>query len=254
MDVACSKGDWRERTSKMYQQTDNLCYQMVQGRVCLEPLRILARREVCWNGWRVAFHVLGASHAVTLERDDVCITELFTCAPVTSDAPVLAQSNGLLPAALCPDVPGFGCRIALTRFALPEGDALKINMTEENTLAFTFPHASAANVPAFSTNAPVFGANVAAFETKASALEAISPVTRIGWKMEETALHIETVHTYPEENCGVRSETTFRALNQATFRNGNDTSFHDLNEVTCLNAREEQQERSGMQRSMLHDG
>ncbi len=238
----------------MHHRINNLCYQLVQGRVCLEPLRILARREVCWNGWRVAFHVLGASHAVTLERDDVCITELFTCAPVTTDAPVLAQSSGALPAALCPDVPGFGCRIALTRFALSEGDALKINMLEENTLAFTFPHASAANAPAYSTNAPVFGANVAAFETKASTLEAISPVTRIGWKMEGTALYIETVHTYPEENCGVRSETTFRALNDAKFRNYNDATFHDLCEATRLHLREEQQERSDMQRSMRHGG
>ena len=72
--------------------------------------------------------------------------------------------------------------------------------------------------------------------------------------MEGTALHIETIHTYPEENCGVRSETTLRALNDATFRNRNNALFHDLCEATRLHLREEQQKANKMQRSMRHGG
>ena len=163
---------------------ENLCYQLVQGRVCLEPLRILARREVAWNGWVVAFHVLGASHAVTLERGDICITELFTCTPVVTAAPVVAQSEGELPMQLCPDVPGLHCRVKLERFALVVGDALRLDAPQANTLTVKFPSVSGD----------------------------IAPITRLNWKITGNSLRIKTIHTYPEEHCGVRSETVLQAV------------------------------------------
>ena len=166
----------------MQHRIENLCYQLVQGRVCLEPLRILARREMVWNGWRVAFHVLGASHAIIIEQDDICITELFTCAPVTTAVPVLSRSEGMLPVTLCPDVPGFGCRVSLERFALVTGDALRLDAPQANALTVKFPHASGS----------------------------IAPITRVSWKRTKNILRIETIHTYPEEHSGVRSETVLQ--------------------------------------------
>lgn len=172
------------KACNMQHRIENLCYQLVQGEVCLEPLRILARREVTWNGWKVAFHVLGASHAITLERDDICITELFTCAPVKTEASVLAQSEGQLPMQLCPDVPGFYCRVKLERFALVVGNALRHDAPQTNTLVVEFPHASGD----------------------------IAPITRLNWKTTGNILRIQTIHTYPEEHCGVHSETILQAV------------------------------------------
>ena len=168
----------------MQHRIENLCYQLVQGQVCLEPLRILARREIEWNGWIVAFHVLGASHAITLKRDGTSITELYTCASFATSVPVLAQSQGRLPVTLCPDVPVLDCRVRLERFSLLDGDALRLDVLEADSLAVTFPHASG-DIP---------------------------PITRLGWQVRERSLRIETIHTYPEEHCGVRSETVFEIL------------------------------------------
>ena len=36
------------------------------------------------------------------------------------------------------------------------------------------------------------------------------PMTHIGWRAGEAALMVETLHTYPLEGRGVRSESTFR--------------------------------------------
>ena len=166
----------------MQHRIANLCYQLVQGRVCLEPLRILARREIVWKDWRVTFHVLGASHAVTLEKGDICITELFTCAPVTTAVPVLAQSEGKLPMRLCPDVRGFDCRVKLERFALVVEDALRLDAPQANTLTVEFPHTSGD----------------------------IAPITRLNWKITGSVLRINTIHTYPEEHAGARSETVLQ--------------------------------------------
>ena len=163
---------------------ENLCYQLVPGQVRLEPLRILALREIEWNGWTVAFHVLGASHAITLKRDDICITELFTCATVATSVPVVAQSQGKLPITLCLNVPGLDCRIRLERFSLSDGDALRRDVPESDRLVVAFPHAPGD----------------------------IAPITRLGWQVTEQSLRIETIHTYPEERSGVRSVTVFEVV------------------------------------------
>ena len=38
------------------------------------------------------------------------------------------------------------------------------------------------------------------------------PMTHIGWRAGEATLVVETLHTYPVEGRGVRSESTFRVL------------------------------------------
>ena len=37
-------------------------------------------------------------------------------------------------------------------------------------------------------------------------------MTRIGWRADDATLSVETVHTYPHEGCGVRSESRFEVL------------------------------------------
>lgn len=58
-----------------------LCYRLLTGDIDLEPLRILKTHCVEWHGWQVTALILGASHAVMLERDGERITELLTCLP-----------------------------------------------------------------------------------------------------------------------------------------------------------------------------
>ena len=36
-----------------------------------------------------------------------------------------------------------------------------------------------------------------------------APVTRIGWRIEPASLVVETVHSYPEQEMGVRSRSRF---------------------------------------------
>jgi len=38
------------------------------------------------------------------------------------------------------------------------------------------------------------------------------PITRIGWMVGGEMLRIETIHTYPDENRLVRSQTVFRVM------------------------------------------
>jgi hypothetical protein len=160
---------------------DNLCYQLIEGEVCLEPLRVLTEREIVWQGLRIGFFILGASHAVTLAGNGVCIAELLTCLPQTVTSGLLAQCAANRPLTLCPDVPGMTCRIQIAPFALAEDDKLHLAVADTDTLSFAYPPMT----------------------------EQETPLTRLGWQVMADSLHIETVHTYPEEQQGVRTTTVF---------------------------------------------
>ena len=77
----------------MLHSVDNLCYQLIEGEVSLKPLRILEQQEIAWQGRRVTFSVLGASHAVQIRLNDRCLTELLTCAPLPASPHVLVCSG-----------------------------------------------------------------------------------------------------------------------------------------------------------------
>lgn len=164
----------------------DLCYRILDGEVRLAPLRVLATRGADWRGWRVTFHVLGASHAVCLERDGIRLTELLTCAPPDGASQALAQCAAANASRLTLCAHGLRCRVTLSLFDLSEGTRLQGDFPAENRLERVYPLPS---VLAESAGAP--------------------PCTRIGWTCQGDGIIVETVHTYPEEGRGVRSLTLF---------------------------------------------
>ena len=74
----------------------------------------------------------------------------------------------------------YSCR--LTRFDLCGGDGLEGAFSKEDRITFKYD-----------------------VEGK---LE--EPITHIGWRGRQNTLSVETVHTYPHEGQGVRSQSTFK--------------------------------------------
>lgn len=165
-----------------------LRYSLLTGPVELTPLRVLASRCILWKGWNVTFFALGASHAVCLERGECRVTELLACAVGTGtglNVPVV-QEGSEERTNYCLRAEGLVCEVQWMPFPLTEDATLSQRSTPENRLEVAYPpHA-----------------------------ETATPYTRIGWHITSEALHVETVHTYPEEGRGVRSKTVFREERQ----------------------------------------
>ena len=165
--------------------TTTLRYSLLTGSVELAPLRVLSSRCIGWKAWSVTFFVLGASHAVCLERGESRLTELLACAIGTVGAgasvPVVQEDEGAT-TRLCLRAEGLVCETLLMPFALTDSAELSWESDLSHRLEVAYPpHA-----------------------------DAVTPYTRIGWRVTADALHVETVHTYPEEGRGVRSKTIFR--------------------------------------------
>jgi hypothetical protein len=160
-----------------------LRYRLVAGDVELTPLRVLASRTLAWNDWRVTLHILGASHAVCLQRGDICLTELLTCLPPLATQNALLTLDADTHREDCLDASGLSCRLRLQPFSLDDGDSLR-HTPSETSLVQTFP-------------------------TPYSLLPTPCPITRLGWRFIGDSLLIETIHTYPEEGRGLRSLTRF---------------------------------------------
>lgn len=159
-----------------------LRYRLIEGPMQLEPLRILASRHADWGDRRITFCVLGASHAVRLEHHDGTLTELLACAALECESDVRMDLAGSEPQKACRIVADLLCRVELIPFALSAGESLHGAFAASDTLEVAYPAPS---------HAP-------------------TPYTRIGWRLSADALHVETVHTYPEENLGIRSFSHFR--------------------------------------------
>ncbi len=171
-----------EPLSVITHSISDLRYRLIAGSAEIEPLRILDTRVINWDMWRVTLHILGSSHAVTVERADrrLRITELFTCAPATGQATPLLDMAGDSSNEGCAAIHGLGCRVRLTPFPLAEGDDLRRTVPNADRLDHYF-----AGEPGS------------------------LPVTRVGWQAVAGRLRVETIHTYPESGTGVRSETVF---------------------------------------------
>src|SRR5579871_1879385 len=159
-----------------------LRYRLFRSPLQLEPLRILASRRADWQDWKVTFHVLGASHAVRLQRGETTLIELLACANVEGAPPVLLDLAGNTPQTACHHVAGLVCQVALVPFALEEGDALQGAFVRSDRLELAYAAPSGSPIP----------------------------YTRIGWRLTERELTLETVHTYPEERIGIRSRSRFQ--------------------------------------------
>ena len=161
-----------------------LRYFLLEGHARLEPLRILDSRQVEWRGRVVTFCALGTSHAVLVELGDTALTELLTCAAGDLQARVLehraASSDCVISQTI--DTLRYDCR--LSPFELDGGDRLRGRFSSADQLTFTY------------------GVDHGAEE----------PMTLIGWRTDDAVLSVETLHTYPREGRGVRSESVFQIL------------------------------------------
>ena len=161
-----------------------LRYFLLEGRVRLEPLRVFRSRRVPWGRHAVTFHALGTSHAVVVEREDASLTELLTCASGDLQARVIQQRAANSDWSMSCTVGGVRYDCRLSGFDLNGGDRLRGAFRNADRLVFGYGRAAGAD----------------------------EPMTRIGWRTDERALAVETLHTYPHESRGVRSESVFRIL------------------------------------------
>lgn len=162
-----------------------LRYRLHSGPVDLTPLVIRQTRRFAWGAAQVTAFVLGASHALTVTLPNgCCLTELLTCLP-PGDVQNAAAAVREWP---LPTVSGDEWRrefaeggvhgtVCLQRFSLATGaDALGIAPDDALHEPFMLPTGNTA-------------------------------WTRIGWRVTDSRLFVETVHTYPEEAAGIRSRT-----------------------------------------------
>ncbi len=168
-------------TDTVLHSTSTLHYLLLSGRARLEPLRIFESRQVNWLDHWVTFYALGTSHAILLEYGDAALTELLTCAPTAVQAHVLEQGAANLPWTVSRTFDNLSYRCRLTPFELGGGDRLQGAFPSEDQITFKY-HVEG---------------------------ELEEPITHIGWRGGESTLTVETVHTYPHEGKGVRSNSIF---------------------------------------------
>lgn len=157
----------------------DLRFALLKSVSALGTARILASREARWNRDVVCFHVLAVSHAVVVHREQP-LTELLTCGDYSSGGQPLAHVQIAAPCEFSTRVGRLGYRCRLEPFSLAGGDDLVGRFSPEQRMDVFFP-----------------GDDVRA------------PVTRIGWQIEPACLTVETVHSYPEQEVGVRSRSRF---------------------------------------------
>lgn len=157
-----------------------LRYRLLDAPADFAPLRILQKHSFDWRGWRVTCCVLGASHAVVLQRGDVCVTELLACCDDAWIPEPVGRMAGDRDGRVRARVHGLDVRAAVSMVSAADGDDLRGAFAADSRLDAAFPAAIA----------PL-------------------PVTRVGWHTDGAVLTIETIHTYPHECRGVRTQTVF---------------------------------------------
>ena len=166
----------------MIHSAATLRYFLLEGHARLDPVRVFDSRRVEWRGRVVTLCALGTSHAVLVELGDTALTELLTCAGGDLRARVLeeraASSDCVISRTI--DTLRYDCR--LSPFELDGRDRLRGAFSSADQLTFTY------------------GVDHGAEE----------PMTHIGWRTDDATLSVETLHTYPREGRGVRSESAFR--------------------------------------------
>jgi hypothetical protein len=160
-------------------RVSDLRFARLENASTLGQVRVLASREARWNADPVCFHVLAVSHEVVIRREHP-LTELLTCGDYSPGGQRLSHVQITAPYELSTRVGCLAYRCRLEPFSLARGDDLIGRFSPEERMDVFFP-----------------GDDVKA------------PVTRIGWRIEPTCLTVETVHSYPEEKVGVRSQSRF---------------------------------------------
>jgi len=161
-----------------------LRYFLLDGRARMEPLRVFDSRRVSWGDRVVTFCVLGTSHAVLVELGDTALTELLTCAAGDLQARVLEQRAANSDCVISRTIDNLRYDCRLSPFELDGGNRLRSAFSSADQLTCNY------------------GVDD----------EAEEPITHIGWRIDGATLVVETLHTYPHEGRGVRTESTFRVL------------------------------------------
>jgi hypothetical protein len=169
-------------------RADELCFLLVRGRADLHRLRIFNSREIVWRGRRTVFYILGTSHAVSVEgRSQVEVLELLSCSPVAGAHEVLATSRVDTPYSVSTTVDDLRYECDVTPFALDGWtDRFAHTFPVSDHLRFAYGSLSGGS----------------------------APLTCVGWRANEE-LRVETVHTYPEEGRGVRSQSRIAIIADA---------------------------------------
>jgi hypothetical protein len=157
-----------------------LRYFLIPGETSwLESLRIIDSRRRTWAGREVTFYALGASHALSIRDQDRQVTELLSCRGGFRKDPCLAEMAAGEPFEVTTVIHDMRYSFRLTLHSLQGNDALLGRYPDGNEIAVAYPRQK----------------------------DFVTPVTRIGWLLEPGALRLETLHTYPEEHEGVRTES-----------------------------------------------
>jgi hypothetical protein len=171
----------------------DLRYRLYAGPVDLAPLIIRQARHFVWDEACVSVFVLGASHALTLTLpNQKTFTELLTCLPpqeLPSGDPGSGREWAIPPTVgsvweTAIAETSLRGTVKLEHFALTrQKEQLSAAFANENTLEEAFPLPTGEHA-----------------------------WTRVGWEIDrnDASLLLETIHTYPEEEAGIRSVTRLR--------------------------------------------
>ena len=136
-----------------------------------------------WNNIDVSFYILGESHAVVLNSKEFAYTELLTCSspPLSQNLIIhqqrLGENNGYQ----------YSDEHIAIQFELERIDGEYQSGSE--TMAY------------LESSYPEIGYSS-------------TPYTRISWKCDRYQLTLDTVHTYPNDDCHVISRTIFTLLSE----------------------------------------
>jgi hypothetical protein len=174
-----SPADLFEAATTSY-RVEELRYFLIGGETSwLESLRIINSQQRTWAEREVTFYALGASHALSIRHRDLRVTELLSCRDGFSKDQCFAEMSAAEPFEVSTVIRDMHYSFRLTLHDLQGDDILLGPYPDEGQMAVAYPRQQ----------------------------EFASPVTRIGWLIEPTVLRLETLHTYPEERRGVRTES-----------------------------------------------
>ncbi len=162
-----------------------LRYFLVEGDAdWMENFRILDSQQRPWNGRNITFYALCTSHAVTVRGPAGQFTELLSCRGGLHISPTLAEMASGNSVEMVINIQGLRYRFRMHQHALRGNDILLGQFEPQDEITIAYP-----KMPDLET-----------------------PMTRIGWRFDRDVFSVETLHTYPEEGKGIRSESHFEIV------------------------------------------
>lgn len=166
----------------MIYEMQDLRYFLVEGNAgWMESFRILESRHQVWNRRDITIYALCTSHAVTVRGQAGQFTELLSCRGGLHLSPNVAEMASGNAVELVMTIQGLRYRFRMSQHGLSGNDLLLGQRELQDEITVAYP-----KLPDLET-----------------------PMTRIGWGIDRDIFRVETLHTYPEEGKGIRSESYF---------------------------------------------